>query len=147
MDDMNRRGFLRTTTGGGVAIALASLLPAGCASDYPQAASDGVDLQSLTAKEYAIARAAAEVMLEGVPVQARTVAARIDAELAEAGDPMREDFKTVLGLIEHLTILGGRAGRFTELTPERRMKYLKGWSRSRFKLRRGAYYGLKGFVQ
>ena len=143
---MDRRGFLRTTAGGTAAIALASFLPAGCAQEYPQATRDAVTLKSLTAKEYAITRAAAEVLAAGVPVAPGTIASRIDTELALAGQPMLGDFKTVLGLVEHLTMLGGRTRRFTELNPQERMKYLLGWSRSRFKLRRGAFYGLKGFV-
>jgi hypothetical protein len=146
MDLMDRRGFLRTSAGGGTAIVLASWLPAGCSTEYPQAGQDGVVLKSLTAKEYATTRAAAEALLEGAPVAPRVVAERIDAELVLAGDPVRQDFKTVLGLIEHLTPLGGRVRRFTALNAAERMKYLRGWSRSRFKLRRGAFYALKGFV-
>lgn len=143
---LNRRGFLRTTAGGGIAIAAASLLPAGCARDYPQASRDGVQLQALSDKEYAIARAAAEALLVGVPVKAGEVAARIDRELAIAGDPMRKDFKSVLKLFEHLTFLGGKLRRFTALNPEDRLASLRSWSRSRFALRRGAYYAIKGFV-
>src|SRR4051812_35553995 len=70
----DRRGFLRTTAGGGAAIVIASLLPAGCSTDYPQAATDGWKLHALTDKEYAIARAAAEAMLIGVPVTIASVA-------------------------------------------------------------------------
>jgi hypothetical protein len=92
---MDRRGFLRVTAGGGVAITIASFLPAGCARDYPQATRDGARLHSLTDKEYAIPRAAAEALLIGVPVQPAAVAQRIDQELAAAGEPMRNDFKTV----------------------------------------------------
>ena len=143
---MDRRGFLRTTAGGTAAIALASFLPVGCTADYPQAREDDLRLQALTEKEYAIARAAAQALLVGVPVSAAGVAGRIDRELALAGDPMRTDFKTVLGLMEHLTILGGQRRRFTQLTPEARLAYLGTWKRSRFALRRGAYFALKGFV-
>ena len=143
---IDRRGFLRVTTGGATAIVLASLLPAGCASDYPQAEQDGHELKSLTEKEYAVARAAAEALLVGVPVSAVTVAKRIDQELAWAGEPMRGDLKTVLGLIEHATPLGLRARRFTALTPEERLRYLDTWRRSRFNLRRAAFQALKGFV-
>jgi hypothetical protein len=143
---IDRRGFLRGTAGGAAAIALASWLPTGCAADYPQSTQDGIALQSLTPKEYAIARAAVEALLVGVPVSAKTVAERIDRELALVGDPVRTDFKTLLGLIEHLTLLGGRVRRFTSLTTEERLKYLRGWSHSRFNLRRGGFYGLKGFV-
>ena len=141
-----RRSFLRAAAGGTAAIAAASLLPAGCASDYPQAAGDGAELASLSPKEYAVMRAAAEAMLVGVPVEPATVAARVDRELAVAGDPMRADMKTVLQLVEHATPLGGHARRFTALAPAARLSYLNGWARSRFELRRAAFQALKGFV-
>lgn len=143
---VDRRGFLRITTGGAAAITLASLLPVGCARDYPQAERDGHELKSLTDKEYAVARAAAEALLVGVPVSAVTVAKRIDQELAWAGDPMRTDMKTVLSLLEHATPLGGRARRFTALPVEARLKYLETWKHSRLNLRRAAFQALKGFV-
>lgn len=142
----SRRGFLRDSAGGAAAIALASVLPAGCAADYPQAAADGVDLQALTPREYAVARAAAAAILHDVPVAPADVARGIDAELAVAGDPMLADMKTVLGLIEHLTILGGRLRRFTALDDNARLAYLETWGRSRFGLRRAAYQALRGFI-
>src|SRR5690606_29012886 len=49
---IDRRGFLRTAAGGTAAIALASMIPAGCAADYPQATQDGIELQALSPKEY-----------------------------------------------------------------------------------------------
>ena len=64
---LDRRGFLRGSVGGVAAVAVASALPAGCARDYPQSVEDGVTLRALTAKEYAVARAAAEALLAGVP--------------------------------------------------------------------------------
>lgn len=147
MDEyLDRRGFLRVTAGGATAIAIASLLPAGCADDYQEAQHDGADLKSLTVKEYAVARAAAEALLVGVPVPPVTVAKRIDQELAWVGDPIRTDMKTVLNLMQHATMLGGRVRPFTALTPQQRLAYLEGWRRSRFQLRRAAYGALKGFV-
>lgn len=143
---IDRRGFLRNATGGGVAVALAALLPAGCSADYPQASTDRIELQSLTAKEYAIVRAAAEAMLDGVPVTPASVAAAIDRELAAVGDPVRADFRSVLGLIEHLTILRFHRRTFSELRAEERLRYLQDWARSRFALRRGAYRALAGFI-
>jgi hypothetical protein len=137
---------LRLSAGGATAIALASFLPAGCTADYPQARGDGLELRSLTEKEYAVARAATEALLVGVPVAAATIAARIDRELALVGDPIRTDMKAVLTLVEHATPLGGRLRRFTALTPEQRLRYLATWRDSRFQLRRAAYQGLKGFV-
>ena len=146
MHQMDRRSFLRSTAGGTAAIAIVSMLPAGCSKEYPASEQDRVDLKSLTPKEYAITKAAAEAFLVGVPVTAATVAGRIDRELALVGDPVRSDFKTVLGLMEHMTPLGGRVRRFTSLNSQERLKYLRGWSRSRFNLRRGAFFGLKGFI-
>ena len=143
---MNRRGFLRSTSGGAAAISVAALLPAGCARTYPQASRDNADLKALTAKEYAIARAAAEALLVGLPISATTVAKRIDQELAWVGEPIRTDMKTVLGLMEHLTLLGGRVKRFTELKPNQRLAYLRTWRDSSLQLRRAAYQALKGFV-
>jgi hypothetical protein len=143
---LDRRSFLRDCAGGATAIAIASLLPAGCANDYPQAASDVAPLQALSEKEYAVARAVAEAFLVGAPVDPATVARAIDAELAMAGDPMLSDMKTVFGLIEHATFLGGRFRRFTALSSEQRLRDLQGWSQSRFSLRRAAFQAAKGFV-
>jgi hypothetical protein len=141
-----RRGFLKGTAAGGAAIALASFLPSGCARTYPQSDRDNADLKALSPKEYAVARAAAEALLVGVPVSATTVAKRMDQELAAVGDPIRTDMKSVLALTEHLTPLGGRTRRFTELTPAQRLAYLQTWRDSRLQLRRAAYQALKGFV-
>lgn len=143
---IDRRGFLRLSAGGAAAVAAVSLLPAACAADYPQAAADGVELQALDAKEYAVARAAAEALLVGVPVSAAAVARNMDTQLALVGDPIRADMKTVLVLLEHFTPLTGRLRRFTKLSPEARLAYLQTWGRSRFKLRRAAYGATKSFV-
>ncbi|HEY0303694.1 MAG TPA: hypothetical protein VGC44_01920, partial [Longimicrobiales bacterium] len=124
----------------------ATLLPAGCARTYPQATRDNADLKALTPKEYAVARAAAEALLVGVPVSATTIAKRIDQELAWVGEPIRTDMKTVLTLTEHFTPLTGRVRRFTELEPEQRLAYMRSWRESRLQLRRAAYQALKGFV-
>ena len=143
---IDRRSFLRATAGGTTAIAVASLLPAGCARDYPQAENDAVELDALTPKEYAVLRAAAEAMLVGVPVEASLVARRVDRELAAVGEPVRTDMKSVLGIIQHATLLGGHLSRFTMLSPADRLAYLSGWARSRFALRRAVFQALKGFV-
>lgn len=144
--DLSRRGFLRSTAGGGIAVLAASLVPAGCGRDYPAAEEEGVDLAALTPKEFAVARAAAEALLVGVPVTPGTVATRIDRELALVGDPVRTDMKTVFSLLEHLTPLGGRVRPFTRLDPEERREYLLGWARSRFDLRRAVFQATRGFV-
>lgn len=141
---VSRRGFLRGVTGGTAAIAVASVLPAGCASDYGE--RDGEALKSLTPKEYAVARAAAEALLVDVPVSPDAVARGIDAELAIVGEPVRTDMKTVLSLMEHAPLLSFRGRRFSALPPDARRAVLNDWATSRLNLRRAAFQALKGFV-
>ncbi|HEX2166153.1 MAG TPA: twin-arginine translocation signal domain-containing protein [Longimicrobiales bacterium] len=143
---ISRRGFLGGVAGGTAAVAVASVLPAGCAPEYGERRSDGSALLSLTPKEYAVARAAAEALLVGVPTSPESVANGIDAELAVAGEPMRTDMKTVLSLMEHGTLLSFRRSRFSELPPEERREVLNDWATSRFNLRRAAFQALKSFV-
>lgn len=143
---IDRRGFLRASGGGAAAVALASLLPAGCAANYPQAAADDVALTALSPKEYAVARAVAEALLVDVPVEAATVAATMDRELTAVGDPVRGDMKTVLALLQHLTFLSGHLRRFTELDVDERLACLSGWGTSRLALRRAVYTAVRGFT-
>ena len=138
---VDRRGFLRGMAGGGAALAVAGWLPAGGTSYPPQRG-----LHALTSKEHAIARAAAEALLPGVPVDPRSVADELDRELALMGEPIRSDVKAVLGLIEHLTFLGGRFRPFTALDPAARLDYLNGWATSRFNLRRAAFQAIRSLV-
>lgn len=143
---IDRRGFLRASAGGGAAIAFASAMPPGDLRAYPASAQDGVSLQALSAKQYAVAKAAAEALLVDVPVDPAAVAAAVDADLAAVGDPIRSDMRTVLTLLEHLTPLGLRLRRFTSLDPDARRAYLLTWARSRFNLRRAAFQATRGFL-
>ena len=143
---ISRRGFLRGVAGGTTAVAVAAVLPAGCSPDYPEQRGDGRTLVALSPKEYAVARAAAEALLEGVPVTPDSVAGSIDAELALAGEPMRTDMKTVLSLMEHGSLLSWRRKRFSALSAADRRKVLDDWATSRFNLRRAAFQALKGFI-
>ncbi|HEX6134332.1 MAG TPA: twin-arginine translocation signal domain-containing protein [Longimicrobiales bacterium] len=143
---LSRRGFLRGVAGGTAAVAVAAVLPAGCAPAYPEQRADGAPLRSLTPKEYAVARAAADAMLVDVPVAPEAVASAIDTELAVAGDPMRTDMKTVLSLMEHGTLLSFRGRRFSALSADARRAVLEDWATSRLNLRRAAFQALKGFV-
>lgn len=143
---LSRRGFLGGVAGGTAVVAVASVLPQGCAPDYAESRFDGSGLQALSPKEYAVARAAAEALLEGVPVEPDAVASGMDAELALAGEPMLTDMKTVLSLMEHGPLLSLRRKRFSALSPAERRKVLGDWATSRFNLRRAAFQALKGFV-
>lgn len=143
---MDRRGFLRATAGGGAAIALATAIPAGTLRAYPAAQEDGVRLQALSPKQYAVARAAAEALLVNLPADPAEVARAVDADLAAVGDPILADMRTVLTLLEHLTPLGLRFRRFTALGLEDRRAYLLTWARSRFNLRRAAFQATRGFL-
>jgi hypothetical protein len=143
---LDRRSFLRATAGGGAAIALASALPAGTLAAYPAAQRDGVRLQALSPKQYAVARAAAEALLVDVPADPAAVARSMDADLAAVGDPILSDMRTVLTLLEHLTPLALRFRRFTSLGPDDRRAYLMTWAHSRFNLRRAAFQATRGFL-
>ena len=142
---VDRRGFLRSTAGGVLAIGVASLLP-GCSREA-RAQVDGRDLRSLTVAEYETARLAAEALLAGGPrVDPAAIALRMDYELWAAGGAIEEDMRTVLQLLERLTPLGGRVRRFSELDPDERLAYLHGWRNSRFNLRRASFNAVKSFV-
>jgi hypothetical protein len=145
-EGLSRRGFLRGVAGGTTAVAVASLLPAGCAPTYPDRRPDGRTLLALTPKEFAVARAAAEAMLVDVPVSHDDVASAIDAELALVGEPVLTDMKTVLSIMEHGPMLSFRRKRFTQLTPAERRSVLEDWATSRYNLRRAVFQGLKGFI-
>ncbi len=143
---IDRRGFLRASAGGGAAIALASAIPEGSLRAYPAARRDGVKLQALSPKQYAVARAAAEALLVDVPADPAEVARSVDTDLAAVGDPILGDMRTVLTLLEHLTPLSGHLRRFTALDLEDRRAYLMSWGRSRFNLRRAAFQATRGFL-
>lgn len=143
---VDRRGFLRGVAGGGAAIAVASLVPAGCAPDYAEQAADGSALQALTPKQYAVVTAAAEAIVVGVPVTPGAIATGIDRELAVAGEPMLSDMRTVLTILEHGSLLALRRRRFTALSVEDRRAVLDSWATSRFNLRRAAYQAVRSFV-
>lgn len=137
---LDRRGFLRATAGGGLAIAVVSVLPGGLRATGAQG------LKSLTRAEFDTAVAAAEALLAGTAIEARPIVERIDAELWAVGGAIEEDMRTVLQLIGRLTILGGHLRGFTELGPEARLAYLHTWRDSRFTLRRAAFNAIKSFV-
>ena len=143
---IDRRGFLRSTAGGGLAIALASILP-GCNREAGAQGVRASDLRSLTLSEYETARAAAEALLVGGPdVDPGAIALRMDYELWAVGGAVEEDMRTVLQLLERLTPLGGRLRRFSQLDVEERLAYLHGWRNSRFNLRRASFNAIKSFV-
>lgn len=141
---IDRRGFLRASAGGTLAIGLASLLP-GCGRSASVRGS--VDLRSLTEAEYETVRAAAEALMSGgAPIDPASIATRIDYELWAVGGAIEQDMRTVLQLLERLTFLGGRVRRFSELDPEERLAYLHTWRDSRFNLRRASFNAVKSFV-
>ena len=141
---IDRRGFLRSTTGGLMAIGVASLLP-GCSREA--GAQDAADLRSLTVAEYETARLAAEALLAGGPaIDPADIARRMDYELWAVGGAIEQDMRTVLQLVERLTPLGGRLRRFSELDRAERLAYLHGWRNSRFNLRRASFNAVKSFV-
>jgi len=143
---MDRRGFLRTGAGGAAAVLLASLLPGACSPGYADTTGQGEPLRSLSPREYAVALAAAEALLIGLPVEPARVATAMDRELSLVGGAIERDMKTVLTLLEHLTPLGLRLSPFSRLSPEARLRYLETWRDSRFSLRRAAFNAVRSFV-
>lgn len=148
---LDRRGFLRGVAGGGLAIAVAGWLSSSRAVAAPVGGGLGSDQgergsRALTRQEHAVLRAAAEALLERVPVDPVQLADRVDTELALIGDPVMTDVKTVLRLVERLTILSGRLRPFTSLDPAERLAYLQGWGTSRFNLRRASYQAIRTLV-
>ena len=141
---IDRRGFLRSTSGGLLAIGVASLLP-GCSREA--GAQGPADLRSMTTAEFETARLVAETLLEGGPaVDPAAIARRMDYELWAVGGAIEQDMRTVLQLIERLTPLGGRLRRFSDLDARERLAYLHGWRNSRFNLRRASFNAVKAFV-
>ncbi len=140
---LDRRGFLRGVAGGGAAIWLGRLLPAGLPAAAHELAQPGGVLPE---GELAVVRAAAAALLEGVPVGADRVVRDVDRGLAAMGEPVVTDIRTVLRLVERLTFLSGHVRPFTALDSADALAYLQGWGRSRFNLRRAAYQALRTLV-
>ena len=132
---VSRRGFLKGTLGGTIALGAASFLPSGCAR-YPDAPSG---LVVFNAKEYAIVNAAARIYVGAdVASEGIDVAAFFD-HLARNFDPWIVDqLKQGLAVFEHGPILFCFSLKtFTEMDEEAQKAYVDGWRTSSLVFRRG----------
>jgi hypothetical protein len=138
---VTRRGFLKGTAGGAIALGAASLLPAGCAR-YPAAPSD---LKVLNGKEYAIINAAAPVYLGVDPAdEGLDVARFFDGLAATFPVQILTQVKQALALFEHATILFAVSLKsFTQMDLAARTKYANGWAESGLALRRALNLALR----
>lgn len=132
---VTRRGFLKGTAGGALALGAASLLPAGCA-DYPAAPAD---LKVFNAKEYAIINAAAPAYLGVDPAaEGLDVGKFFDSLAVSFPKHIMDQIKQGLALFEHATLLFALSLKsFTQMDLEARRKYAKSWAGSGMGFRRG----------
>lgn len=131
---VTRRGFLKGTAGGAIALGAASLLPSGCAK-Y-QAAPSG--LKVFDAKEYAVINAAAPIYLGVDPAaEGIDVAGFFDGLAASFPSQILEQIKQGLAVFEHATLpFAFSLKPFTKMDPAARAEYVAGWGRSALGFRR-----------
>lgn len=124
---IDRRTFLRGSAGGVVALAAATLLPAGCAG-YPPIAN----LRLFTAKEFAVLEALADTFVpaaEGVAsATALDIAGYLDRALSAQSALVRKQLKQALLLMEYGGFWWGPArSRFTRMSPTVQAHYVEEW--------------------
>jgi len=143
--EINRRKFLELSLAGSSALALASLLPAGCAR-YP---APPTDLKVLSAKEYQVLRTIADRMIPrggAFPAGAEdaNVAKLLDSFFAGDVESNKKQLKMALALFEHGPLFFNfKFSRFTGLPPQEQDEYMEGWAKSRLGFRRTIYMVLK----
>lgn len=133
--DVSRRGFLKGTLTGTVALGAASLLPSGCAK-YAEAPSG---LAVFNAKEYAIINAAARVYVGADPAEEGVdVAAFFDHYARNFAPWLLDQIKQGLALFEHGPLLFNFSLKtFTQMDEAAQADYAAGWKRSSLVFRRG----------
>jgi hypothetical protein len=137
--EIGRRAVLARSASALVLLAIGSLVPSGCRS-YP---APPVALKFFTAQEYATFQAIARVML-GLEDQTVDVAAAVDRQVERMSSSLKRDIHWILRIFEHGTHLFDLKGRrFTRLSREDQVHYLKGWMESSLGARRIVFRGLK----
>ncbi len=139
--EITRRGFLKRSLGGTIALGAAGLLPAGCAK-YP-AAPEG--LRVLDSKEYAILNAAAAIYVGGGPAsEGLDVAAFSDGVLSRLPEWVQKQVKQALALFEFGPLLFAFTPKpFTALDPGAQRAYVDGWAQSGIAFRRTVHWALR----
>lgn len=132
---VSRRGFLKGTLGGAIALGAAGFLPSGCAR-YPDAPAG---LVVLNAKEYAILNAAARIYVGAAGASEGIDVARFFDHFARNFQPWISDqIKQGLAVFEHGPLLFSFSLKtFTEMDEEAQRAYVDGWRTSSLVFRRG----------
>jgi hypothetical protein len=132
--ELTRRGFLRGSAAGVLALGAASLLPSGCARYEP--APD--DLKVFNAKEYAIINAAAAIYVgEDLAAEGSDVARFFDGFAATFAPWIQDQIKQALAIFEHGPLLFAFSfKRFTQMDPGKQNAYVDGWGSSSLGFRR-----------
>ncbi len=145
---MNRRRFLRTTLLGGALLGVAATVGKHL-SGYSLDADLASRLRALSPKEFIVLRAAVRRLVatdgaDAPDADALGVAQFIDGYLLHLDSGMRSDFRALLHLLEHGTVVFRLAGsRFTRMSTEEQDRTLADWESSRLAVRRQGFQALK----
>jgi len=145
---MNRRQFLRRTVAGALLLSGAVVIGRHVGG-YRLDPALATGLRVLSAKEALIFLAAARRLVAGdgpdAPAldEARALAF-VDGYLGKLGEPMRDDVKALLMLVEHGSgVFRGSTARFTRMSVEDQDASLRDWESSRLAVRRQGFQALK----
>jgi hypothetical protein len=143
--ELSRRAFLQRTLTASAAVALPSVVLAGCRSAYEADLPPDLRLRALSAWEFVVLRAAAGRLLAGAePLDPGAVAARADAHLGTVHDPaVREGVRWVLRIVEYGTPLAGKVQPFSTLGAAAQDGVLQALATSRFLTPRTAFATVK----
>jgi hypothetical protein len=145
---VNRRRFLRTTLWGSALLGL-SLTVGKHLSGYSLDAETTGKLRVLSPKEFLVLRAAVRRLVatdaaDAPDADALGVAHFVDSYLEKLPAAMRSDFRALLHLLEHGTVIFRLAGsRFTRMSAEEQDRTLADWESSRLAVRRQGFQALK----
>lgn len=138
---LTRRGFLRGTASGAALLLVGGGLSRVLAEELFEAADLG-------SREARVLRAVAETLFDpgssGAPPPGDATTRRAVASVAGLGPDLAGQFRALLLAVEYgAYVLGFRMKAFSDLPPEERAAYLRGWEVSRVPARRMGFQALK----
>lgn len=141
---ISRRGLLRAGLGGTLILGGAAVIGRSF-SGYRLDDGKAKQLRALSPKEYLVLQAVARRVCASDDAAAPTAdtvdaALAADAYVAKLPEPIQEEVRALLQLVEHGSSL---AGRFTRLTDAQKDAALRGWQTSSLTLRRRGFQALK----
>lgn len=145
---ISRRGLLRAGLGGALILSGAAVIGRsffGVGGGYRLDDAKAKQLRALSAKEYLVLQAVARRVCASDDADAPTAdvvdaALAADAYVAKLPEPVQEEVRALLQLVEHGSSI---AGRFTRLSNEQQDAALRGWQQSSLTLRRRGFQALK----